>query len=661
MDPLLCMSITCSRGAYDANVEPAKDDVLFTDSRGFLDAVESFFRDIYGELGDSSADEGPVEQQHGKQKGFELLLTRNSRVSVANRVEVSISGEVEKSFRLVESTPQGKRFGSRNESTPSPPRKILTLDPPAFDLVNSASDQDDSDPRLMASASWQPNMRSEKTDFFGPRNFVYPDPTLTFGTEEEALRDVDVSNPWTIAKVNAPIRRLPANQQSNASTYHNGQLFIPARQKGEPSSLGVSPGRGNYPDNTSTPGDVPHVDLSYSRESSADEQHSPQDQFTFPLRAWNSGERHSDTNRRSKSTPESSPERPLDRWVRRDQMPLQDIVPSPAFSILGTPSSDIPQITQRSRRITPRKPQDEKKSINQPFKPPLLEANRIRLDAEAVRRPLDSHAQLSWANSATTTPQESENTEPLYTERFNEATSSKPIHPDLALTLDYERRKQAATQQRQQYLLRHAQVIESGNVSVISSSPKQAPPSLSNSPYKNRYNKAVAALSPSKDTTTATTTAATAAEPPHQRQSPSVFRKGDPREYFLRHYNQQHEHTASPSAKNGSIAPMHKLKRLKTSLLPLETTPTDCILYDVVCSLPVEQGKLATEMTALASVDKYIRTGKNNAGFYETVNGDADGDVASLEKSVREIVKKKYRRNDGAEVRDWEVKIKDLK
>ena len=42
--------MVCPTGSYDANVEPAKDDVLFTDPEKFLEVVEAFFKSVYGQL-----------------------------------------------------------------------------------------------------------------------------------------------------------------------------------------------------------------------------------------------------------------------------------------------------------------------------------------------------------------------------------------------------------------------------------------------------------------------------------------------------------------------------------------------------------------------------------------------------------------------------------
>lgn len=52
-DCILCMNIICPCSSYDVNVEPAKDDVLFTNVDFVLRMLEDFFKDIYGDTNSS--------------------------------------------------------------------------------------------------------------------------------------------------------------------------------------------------------------------------------------------------------------------------------------------------------------------------------------------------------------------------------------------------------------------------------------------------------------------------------------------------------------------------------------------------------------------------------------------------------------------------------
>jgi len=75
-DPFICMNIICPTGSYDANIEPAKDDVLFTDASLFLAIVEAFFKSVYGELQSSSKVLPASKTSTPRPQGFDALLAR---------------------------------------------------------------------------------------------------------------------------------------------------------------------------------------------------------------------------------------------------------------------------------------------------------------------------------------------------------------------------------------------------------------------------------------------------------------------------------------------------------------------------------------------------------------------------------------------------------
>ncbi|KAI9828899.1 MAG: class II myosin [Phylliscum demangeonii] len=76
-DPLLCLNIFCPSGSYDANVEAAKDDVLFEDLKGVQDFLEAFFSSIYGVLEKRrSLENGKSLKSPPKSNAFDLLLAK---------------------------------------------------------------------------------------------------------------------------------------------------------------------------------------------------------------------------------------------------------------------------------------------------------------------------------------------------------------------------------------------------------------------------------------------------------------------------------------------------------------------------------------------------------------------------------------------------------
>ncbi|KAL4752181.1 hypothetical protein BDW72DRAFT_192316 [Aspergillus terricola var. indicus] len=114
-DPFLCIHILCPEGAYDANVEPSKDDVLFEDQQAVLSLMEDLLRNTYGDLPDVHADHGLTEQNRGmsQRNGFETLLSRKQQKS-ALAAPALASGPQERNF-------VSARSFAHPEPRPSPP------------------------------------------------------------------------------------------------------------------------------------------------------------------------------------------------------------------------------------------------------------------------------------------------------------------------------------------------------------------------------------------------------------------------------------------------------------------------------------------------------------------------------------------------------------
>lgn len=75
----LVLKIRCPQGAYDVNIEPAKDEVMLEDSSKILDLFENLCKQVYGELSKMSATSSPTPQVKGTSRNpFELLLRQKS-------------------------------------------------------------------------------------------------------------------------------------------------------------------------------------------------------------------------------------------------------------------------------------------------------------------------------------------------------------------------------------------------------------------------------------------------------------------------------------------------------------------------------------------------------------------------------------------------------
>jgi DNA mismatch repair ATPase MutL len=107
INPFICMNIKCPTGSYDANIEPAKDDVLFEDSSHVLFIMESFFKSIYGKLetAKQGTEEARKSKTDAKKDSFELLLARKAPVVQEPKQAISSSGaaSTQKSGREIDS------------------------------------------------------------------------------------------------------------------------------------------------------------------------------------------------------------------------------------------------------------------------------------------------------------------------------------------------------------------------------------------------------------------------------------------------------------------------------------------------------------------------------------------------------------------------------
>lgn len=203
-DPILCMHISCPRASYDVNVEPAKDDVLFMNVDFVLGLVEQFFKDIYGDIPAKSVRTATSAASSTKSRGFEILLARKREppASAPNQ------------------TSPLKTVGGRSNYLSAEDRHVgdVTADIESAIGHSMANRREIRRPNTnldavnMLSSPLHANRRTDRAhDLDG----------------EEALRDPSVSNPWTFAKINTPIRRQDACRRVN------NQLLTPGYQSGE--------------------------------------------------------------------------------------------------------------------------------------------------------------------------------------------------------------------------------------------------------------------------------------------------------------------------------------------------------------------------------------------------------------------------------------------
>ncbi|KAI4168445.1 MAG: hypothetical protein LQ343_006395 [Gyalolechia ehrenbergii] len=561
VDPFLCMNIVCPPGSYDANVEPAKDDVLFADSSRVLKLVEVFLRSHYGDL--KLTVKQTANSRHGipKPRAFDLLLARKPPPKIMESAIPEATNSDPSASAPVHSIENGASSFKSARKLPSSAEERMEAQ--QAEGVGSSGHLDEEEVFLEAQSSprgaqhgtkqmWHHGMDVD-TDKEG-----LAESELAAQSQEsedaDDLRDVTVMNPWTLAKVNAPIGHQKSADGPSNDLSRNYQLLTPAKGHGDLSQGLSSPLARSVP-NIPTPAKSQDVPLNAIP--------SP-DIFPYPKRAWGKAHREVDTSPyRSPSSEEPEPSsRPLNDWVQRtpaqpraaDQAlvfteqgstpnrPRSDFVSATTLP-QGTPLSAIPDISQKPRR----KPQRPSNNVNKPFTAPVRDLTRVWFDQH---EPSSSSARSQQPKK----PRRGQDVLAAIAVPSDPIVPPSPsippvsIHPGLALTMDYEKRKADAITARRAFL-RQKQPSQpllppslSRNSSPINPSQTVATTlSQNSSPHENRYRSARGAL-----------------QPPHLSTGEDIQGKGasaidpkDPRAYLMR-------------------VGKERTKRIKTSLLPLE-------------------------------------------------------------------------------------------
>ncbi|KAH7087166.1 hypothetical protein FB567DRAFT_527103 [Paraphoma chrysanthemicola] len=190
-DPFCCMDIICPPESYDANVEPAKDEVLFDNGEIVLEIVDKLLKSYYP----GSIEVEDVEPPTSAQRPF--LLESDA-----------LPDQDEASFTILQDT---------NESCGLPTSQRHS-DPPRWRSSMYGIDEDDLE-------HLQENHHPEMF-------------------EEEGSRSATLSNPWTIARMNASIK------PKGTPSHH--QLLSPAKSQGEQQNESSSPRISASPDRPSS-------------------------------------------------------------------------------------------------------------------------------------------------------------------------------------------------------------------------------------------------------------------------------------------------------------------------------------------------------------------------------------------------------------------------
>ncbi|KAK0367094.1 hypothetical protein LTR91_008623 [Friedmanniomyces endolithicus] len=347
-DPFMYLSIICPFASYDPNVEPAKNDVLFADADTVVELARQLFAGVYQpiEVSEVTTSQQPRDQVSG--------LMSHQAVS-ENDDDFVTSLEPQRTMRLAVGL---DAFGGNN--TPIPAGTNVQSDPtgageplqrPSF--RSNLYGSDDEDIELMDA---RPATRRTEADLEELR---------------EARKDITVSNPWVMAKMNTLLRHpgaaeaedfddtnvhgiepLPVAAQSNSSVHARQDCYDPVAIQGLPTPRPSSPPQAApdfHPSN--------HVpDFRLARDGRMIGSHTLPAPLCF-------------SSARSPESSDAVADWLQDQAVARKPLAYDiSLAGQTQASPVGTPLHAIPEVSRRSppKRIA-------QTSFNRPFVSPLVD------------------------------------------------------------------------------------------------------------------------------------------------------------------------------------------------------------------------------------------------------------------------------------------------
>ena len=629
VNPFLAMNVVCPPASYDANIEPAKDDVLFADVDRFLEALKLFFESVYGELrpvADNLTNPQCAQTQHGY---------RNPEVE-RHLPSKSIPSPLSSSPRTDQSASEQPLAADLNGVLANRGTRRATIEPISGpENVDNMLDDGDcatsgrgeiffAQPNDTAvhnkgqgGKGWARNMYTVFDDLDVQGCGTQLDDPIAMEDEGDALRHANLSNPWTIARINASVGPKRSQAEPHATDNPQCDIQLPSPMSSRELRSAIDLPRPIDSTAISQPANA----LATPAPSSPTRTR-PNVLSSSPVMPLFSSTQIEMRHRIPLPTKALYPDLGVDQDLAPSQAPQRVQRPSidsvPARSLqMGTPLDAIPDISQKPRNSQQRK-KLQQSFVNLPFSPPATNfqysVSPLRGSNSQELRPNRSPPQLRREERSLNSPLQDRLSMTEEVMDRSEAT----INPDLAFTMDYETRKQMATRDRNMKL--RQQTLEeasrrTGKHAIASSASH-------NSPHANRYRQAVAALSPQTS--------------PSKAPLP-IFGPDDPRGHLIRMQN-----TETNDNQNESKMQPPRAKRRKTSNMPLESVRREHMLQDLTTTIKITEQEVWNSVKILANYDEYIKT-------REVEEDDMESMVVmtkNWETTLRELLKTKYQ-NEG--------------
>ena len=233
VNPFLCMHFRCPQESYDVNIEPAKDDLLFSEPSKVMALAEKLFGDYYGELvPDNDTRIQPTAKRQLvplADKTFELLLAR----------KVSVPVEKPDAARPTDPTPLEADVVNRTSIADAQPSTKILNEINGLGLESEPSrvhPQDGSRPGHPQTEEKSNGERSkpysnmygvEDDDLLATEPWTSTQLLQLEKADELEVGNAHVTNPWSLAKLHAPTRRSVTQSTAQVDAHPAIQLMTP--------------------------------------------------------------------------------------------------------------------------------------------------------------------------------------------------------------------------------------------------------------------------------------------------------------------------------------------------------------------------------------------------------------------------------------------------
>jgi DNA mismatch repair protein MutL len=496
--PFLRLNITCPVGSYDPNVEPGKNDVIFGNESIILKAIESLFREVYGEPKVVSS-LPPPRSLKGKLDNFDLLLARNPAAPAANNSSSPAAKD------LIPVQPHGTSISEVSTGS-----LAISLD---VTEGSSALDNEKIDePVDGEKRKWAFDMSRDFTEeiegYERPSRRFQQSQSIEMSASDVQPDPRNSLNPWIIAKMTAPIQQRDQRASTTTRASHPvsrpvADLLPTPQHSSDPvaSELDIHfQGGPSGPRQIFRNDDIRSLDIPpvQNLPCQRPEPGSIQAQGLGP-------------NRRS-LTADVDDEVLLDGDDSEAVRPRNDFVSArnvPDAALLSPPA-----------RLGPKRP----RGVNRPFVPPMRR-NTENISSNEV----DSLRQTKLTNEYGASRGHN---------GISQDVAEQQPNLDLEWSMDFEHRKELASRRRGDELRAAALEVDSSDNHEV----------VRTSPHRNRYNAAIAALGARNPPLS---TIGTLKEP-----FKTSLPDGDPRAYLMR----RQKSVMAQRVKSGEVPKMTRAK-----------------------------------------------------------------------------------------------------